>query len=83
MPGDYVQCKGCNGLALRSPDQQGRPYGWLSLSINVPRKNGKGYEWIGVYCSYDCLVKRLPDIEKAEETHEDYDAPHFIRDNED
>jgi hypothetical protein len=79
MPGDYVQCNKCKGLAVRSPDQQGHPYGWFSVSINVPKgKNGKGYEWVGVYCSYDCLAGDLQRIEKAEENHPDYDAPHFL-----
>lgn len=75
---DYVQCKGCGGLALRSPDQLGRPWGWLSLSINVPKKGGKGYDWIGVFCSVDCLEDSLDKIEDSTDKYPDHDPPQFL-----
>jgi hypothetical protein len=77
---DYVQCKGCGGLSLRSPDQLGHPHGWLSLSINTPKKaaTGKGYDWIGVYCSLACLEDSLDAIEVKIGEYPDYDAPQYL-----
>jgi hypothetical protein len=79
MSGDYVQCSGCKGLALRSPDQQGHPWGWFSISINTPKKGNKGYEWVGVYCSVECIKDDMTRIESIEASHDDnYDEPSFI-----
>jgi hypothetical protein len=77
---DYVQCKGCGGLSLRSPDQLGHPYGWISLSINTPKKivTGKGYDWIGVFCSLSCLEDCLDAIEAKIDEYPDYDQPQFL-----
>jgi hypothetical protein len=75
---EYVQCKGCGGLSTRSPDQMGHPWGWLSLSINIPKKAGKGYDWIGVYCSLACLEDSLDAIETSAGKYPDYDSPQFL-----
>lgn len=59
-------CK-CRWEAFRDGD--GRPWGWYSLSVNVPvhlGKAGKPYLWAGQWCSAGCLAADMPQLEEQE-----------------
>jgi hypothetical protein len=54
-----LTCKGCHRTAEVPIPQAGHPYGWYSLSVNLPEglnNDGKAYRWIGTFCSVGCLV---------------------------
>jgi hypothetical protein len=69
-----VFCRKCRRRAsvpVREP--QGRPYGWLYVTVNVPPwfngAGGKPYRAIGLFCSADCLAGYSAVIKKDEEEH--------------
>jgi hypothetical protein len=54
-----VHCRGCNREATTPNPAGGHPYGWYTLSVNVPPEvgsNGRPYIYIGLFCSVSCLV---------------------------
>lgn len=63
-----ARCKGCGGVQETGDD--GQPWGWYSLSVNVPPrlgKNGKPFLWVGMWCSMLCLSGDLPLLGDQEE----------------
>ena len=71
----HATCKGCGGAAARTAD--GRPpAGWYGLTVTVPSEldgRGRGYVWVGMFCSVRCLAATVPDLEQAEQlAHEMY-----------
>jgi hypothetical protein len=70
-------CRGCGGWAYRG-DRDGRPYGWLTMSVNVPPgmgRNGKPWIWVGMFCCTACLAEALPALQKQETVaRQEYDA---------
>jgi len=55
-----VTCRACGRTLEISAPQAGHPYGWYSLSVNVPSHlnsvSGRPYRWVGLFCSVSCLV---------------------------
>ena len=55
-----VYCRGCGRKAeIPAPDAGGHPYGWYTLSVNVPPEigsHGKPYIYIGLFCQIGCLI---------------------------
>lgn len=49
----------------------GTPHGWYQVTVGVPEfmesVKGRGYLWVGMYCSSACLAAGVPDIIKQEE----------------
>jgi hypothetical protein len=47
------------------------PHGWYQVTVGVPEfmeaAQGKGYLWVGAFCSAWCLVEYAPTLEKEEE----------------
>ena len=73
-----VECRSCHRTADHRTDiPDGHPHGWYNLTVNVPPElgqRGKGYRWIGVFCSIGCLMAHEQIlIEQAEEMHGLYD----------
>jgi hypothetical protein len=70
-------CKGCGGKAAAADGSQ-HPAGWLGLSAFTPKHigtgNGKGYVWVGLYCSVACLARDLMNLRYQEElAHEAFE----------
>jgi hypothetical protein len=56
-------CQGCGEVEQQQGD--GRPWGWYTLSVNVPAwmgKAGKPYLWVGMWCSAACLAADMPTL---------------------
>lgn len=75
-----VRCKSCGReVQVPSPDSEGHPYGWYSLSVGVPAwyntRSDKHYRWVGIYCSADCLGDGVGDV-RAEEIKEGHAYDH-------
>jgi hypothetical protein len=55
-----VHCRGCGRkVTTPAPAAGGHPYGWYTLSVNVPPEvgsNGRPYIYMGLFCSIGCLV---------------------------
>ena len=57
--GRRVHCRGCARQATTPAPAEGHPYGWYTLSVNVPPEiagGGRAYIYIGLFCSIGCLV---------------------------
>jgi hypothetical protein len=71
---EYARCKGCGGVAPRSPD--GYLPGWYGLSVGIPpglSGEGRTYLWVGVWCSVACLETSITDLAGQEQlAHEAY-----------
>ena len=63
-------CKGCGGKADAADGSQ-HPAGWLGLTAFTPKHigtgSGKGYVWVGLYCSVACLARDLMNLRYQEE----------------
>ena len=59
-------CASCLRTVEIPDPQDGHPHGWYSLSVLVPRalSNGRGYRWVGMYCTPKCLADGIPAIEQ-------------------
>lgn len=55
-----VTCGNCRRSVSVPDPNEGHPYGWYTVSVNVPAWfnpiSGKPYRWIGLFCSVGCLV---------------------------
>ena len=64
-----VFCRTCRGTLTYSEFRL--PHGWYQVTVGVPdfmeSTPGRGYLWIGVFCSASCLSAGLPEIQKQEE----------------
>jgi len=63
-----VVCKGCGGTAERREDRRG-PAGWYGLTVAVPDDidgRGKGFIWLGQFCSVACLAASVPELRRQE-----------------
>jgi len=72
---EYARCKGCGGVAPRSPD--GHLVGWYGLSVGIPpglSGEGRTYIWVGVWCSVACLESSIPELAGQEQlAHQAYE----------
>lgn len=64
-----VFCRRCQGrLTL---DDFRLPHGWYQLTVGVPEymesTPGRGYLWIGMFCSAACLAAGMSEIRQQEE----------------
>lgn len=74
QPG-LATCRGCGGQAPRqSPGVN--PAGWYGITVALPwGGGGRGYAWIGLFCTAACLIGYGPDIQAGEELNrQTYDA---------
>lgn len=64
------QCGACQReVSLPAGTPLDQPRGWLSLSVRVPpdlAPNGKGYRYVGQWCSVACLAASIPGLARAE-----------------
>jgi hypothetical protein len=72
-----VTCKGCGGVAECGPSG-GAPTGWYGLTVAVPAEistgSGRGYIWVGMFCSVACLASATPQLERQEQlAHQAYE----------
>jgi hypothetical protein len=55
-----VACRNCRRAGPASEPRSGHPYGWYSLSVNIPPEldhtGNKPYRWVGLFCSIGCLM---------------------------
>jgi hypothetical protein len=63
-PGSTPTCRSCG-----RPPASGRriPLGWYSLTVNVPDyldHRGRGYVYLGVFCSPECLAAHMPEVDR-------------------
>lgn len=69
-------CKGCGGQAARRGNGIA-PLGWYGLTVAIPPEmdgKGKGFTWVGQFCSIACLARSVPDLEQQERlAHELYE----------
>jgi hypothetical protein len=61
-------CRNCQGKVTLAKSRI--PHGWYQVTVGVPEymetKQGKGYLWVGMFCSAWCLVEYAPTLEKQE-----------------
>lgn len=61
-------CAHCKGV--RGTENGHVPFGWYQVTVSVPEHMqntpGRGYLWVGTYCSSDCLAAAMPDIARQE-----------------
>lgn len=66
-----IACRGC-GRTVEVPDpHEGHPYGWYSVSVNMPpalnSASRRPYRWVGMFCSPACLAAHVPALESQRE----------------
>ena len=65
----WATCKGCQGTA--SNEMSALPAGWYGLTVGMPPElstgNGRGYIWMGLYCSVTCLEDTIPALRQQAE----------------
>lgn len=61
-----ITCRQCGAAYDTDGSNDGRPYGLITVSVNVPPvfgMRGKPYLYVGMFCSVDCLELYLPQID--------------------
>jgi hypothetical protein len=73
-----VSCRTCGRTVTVQEPANGHPYGWYTLSVNVPpdmgHKGEKFFRWLGMFCSIGCLMAHeetlIRDAELAQELYD-------------
>lgn len=64
-----VFCRECRGTVKLNGFRL--PYGWYQVTVGVPEYMesgpGRGYLWLGMFCSAKCLGDAIPTIREQEE----------------
>lgn len=59
-----ILCRSCGLRCLGSEI----PQGWYFLSVgDKMAKTGRGYRYLGLFCSIACLANHMPDMAKIEQ----------------
>jgi hypothetical protein len=59
-----------NGVICRSCGMRGddHPEGWYQVSVNdSAAPSGRGYRYLGLFCSIACLTNHLPEMSRTEQ----------------
>jgi hypothetical protein len=66
-PTEIKVCSTCRREVEVPRPSGGHPYGWYSISVNVPPGfsfHGQPYRWVGLYCSAQCIADAMPYIKE-------------------
>lgn len=56
-----INCKTCGTTAWDDES------GWYALSVTTPRSEERYSQWVGMFCSSECLQRHMPEVTRMEQ----------------